>query len=138
MLVSPINSIAGQLHLLEATQCKIFLTAKDFPPFKAVATAISAQREMRFVDVESQSYWLSDNRVEIYSFEATLEENPHRPFVIIHTSGSTGEFYSLLSVIECSPIRIAQTDHAYFRSSVRYPPLDFTEGLVAQRATDYL
>lgn len=93
MLVSPVNSVAGQIELLKATQCDIFLTAEDFPSFKPVADAIAAQRKMKFVGVRSLQYWLDrEEKVEIYPFKGTLEENSHRPFVVLHTSGSTGNF----------------------------------------------
>ena len=91
MLISPTNSIAGHLKLLESMQCTIMLLAGDFPAFRPASTAILAMRNMEMVELESLEYWLASERVLPYPFEATLDDNPIRPFVVLHTSGSTGK-----------------------------------------------
>ena len=91
MLLSPANSIAAQLNLLEATRCKVLLTAVDFLPFAPATSAILGRREMEHASVESVEYWLASEKVPEYPFIATLDDNIHRPFVILHTSGSTGK-----------------------------------------------
>ena len=90
MLVSPANSIAAQLKLLEATNCKTLLMAEDFTIFKPAAAAIASKREMQIVEVERLEALLEKERVVPYTFRARLEDDPRRPYVVLHTSGSTG------------------------------------------------
>ena len=95
MLISPANSIAAQLKLLEASQCNTLLVATDFIPFKPAAAAISAKRNMQNILVERLDYWLASEKVPEYPLHATLDDDPYRPFVVLHTSASTGDFSSL-------------------------------------------
>ena len=99
MLVSPANSIAAQLKLLEATNCKTLLMAGDFIVFKPAAAAIASKREMHIVEVESLEALLEKERVPLYAFRARLEDDPRRPYVVLHTSGSTGTSYPIMKAI---------------------------------------
>ena len=90
MLVSPANSIAAQLKLLEATNCKELLMAADFTVFKPAAAAIASKREVQLVEVESLESLLDKERVPLYAFQVELKDDPRRPYVVLHTSGSTG------------------------------------------------
>ena len=91
MLISPTNSILGHVNLLDIMQCKKMLLAGDFPAFRPTTTAILAIRNMEIVELESLDYWLASEDAMPYPFGVTLDNNPMRPFVVLHTSGSTGE-----------------------------------------------
>ena len=88
--MSPANSIAAQLKLLEATNCKTLLMAGDFTVFEPAAAAIVSKREMRIAEVESLESLLKKERVPLYGFQVGLKDDPRRPYVVLHTSGSTG------------------------------------------------
>ena len=90
MLVSPANSTEAQVKLLEAVNCNCILTAEDFPAIKPALSAIAAKRDVQIVPVSSVDHWLASERVPLYPFRATLDDDPQRPFVVLHTSGSTG------------------------------------------------
>ena len=90
MLVSPANSIAAQLKLLKATNCKTLLMAGDFTVFKPAAAAIASEREIQIVEVANLESLLEKERVPLYAFEVGLKDDPRRPYVVLHTSGSTG------------------------------------------------
>ncbi|TVY45835.1 Non-canonical non-ribosomal peptide synthetase [Lachnellula subtilissima] len=89
-LMSQVNPVPAQLRLLEDTKCDHLLVARDFPVFSPVLDAIASHRQVNIVDIESVDHWIAKDRVEKYCFTATLSSNPRRPFVVLHTSGSTG------------------------------------------------
>ena len=86
-----VNPVPAQLRLLEAAKCDNLLVAADFPAFKPVVAAIASKRALNIVEILSVDHWTAKDKVEEYPFTATLSDNPRRPFVAIHTSGSTGE-----------------------------------------------
>jgi hypothetical protein len=86
-----VNPIAAQLRLLESAKCNHLLVAADFPAFKPAVAAITSRRPLDVVDIASVDHWMAKDKAKEYPFTATLRDNPHRPFVSIHTSGSTGE-----------------------------------------------
>ena len=90
MLISPANTIAAQVKLLEATECNVLLLAGDFPIFKSAVVAIQALRELRVVEFDCLDHWLAKEKVLVYPFQAMLTDDPRRPYVVLHTSGSTG------------------------------------------------
>lgn len=86
-----VNPVPAQLRLLEAAKCNHLLVAADFPAFKPAVAAITSRRPLNVVDIASVDHWIAKDKVKEYPFTATLRDNPRRPFVSIHTSGSTGE-----------------------------------------------
>lgn len=55
--------------------------------------AIATKRQLKVVEIDSVDILISKDKVEEYPFTATLSDDPRRPFVVIHTSGSTGKFF---------------------------------------------
>ena len=87
LLTSPRNSLQAHLNLLESTQCRILLTPAVIPP---VAESILFQRQMRHVIMPGVEQWLLDEHVVPYPYERTFAGARFEPFVVVHTSGSTG------------------------------------------------
>ena len=107
MLVSPANSIAAQLKLLEATDCKTLLMASDFTVFKPAAAALASKRELRIAEVESLEVLLEKERVPLYALEVGLKDDPRRPFVVLHTSGSTGISFPFMNTLSLRANRVS-------------------------------
>lgn len=85
LLPSPRNSIEGHLALLESTDCNIFIS-----PIETKVDHILSRRNMRHLNVEALNELLRDDFIEQYEYNKTFEEASHDPFIIVHTSGSTG------------------------------------------------
>jgi acyl-coenzyme A synthetase/AMP-(fatty) acid ligase len=93
LLVSPRNTLEAYISLLEKTECDIFLTPPNFP-LPAVKQILAA-RPMRHVEVADFRFWLSHNGdgdagVKPYPYTKTFSEAKDEPFLVLHTSGSTG------------------------------------------------
>lgn len=87
LLASPRNSLLAHVNLLDSTQCRILITPVTAPP---IAKDILSQRQMRHILVPSLQNWLLDEAVSRYPYEKFFEEARYEPFVVVHTSGSTG------------------------------------------------
>lgn len=85
LLPSPRNSIEGLLSLLESTQCHYILSAPE-----SKVDHILAKRTMWHAVIHTLNDWVDQEAVAPYPFEKTFEEAAHDPFIVIHTSGSTG------------------------------------------------
>lgn len=53
---------------------------------------------MQLIVVPDPCQWLNDDEVAIYAYKKTFEEARYEPFVVVHTSGSTGTSNKLLSI----------------------------------------
>ena len=96
LLVSPRNSLVAHLNLLENTQCHTLMTAEPLPP---LAQDILAQRPMVHVIVPELELWLDAPAVDPYPYLKTFEQARYEPFVVVHTSGSTGKHSPALLVL---------------------------------------
>ena len=88
LLASPRNSLAAHLDLLENTQCHVLMTAESLPP---LAREVLSQRPMVHVIVPELERWLDARTVDSYPYAKTFEQARYEPFVVVHTSGSTGK-----------------------------------------------
>lgn len=86
--VSPRNSLEGQSNLFMETQCSLLLTPASMPP--GVAPLID-KLQLRHVIVPGVEAWLDDrDPVDQYPFLKTYKSSYLDPYMVIHTSGSTG------------------------------------------------
>ncbi|KAI1176020.1 hypothetical protein F4777DRAFT_291528 [Nemania sp. FL0916] len=90
LLVSPRNTIEAHINLLEKSDCNIFLTTPNFP--LPAVKQILATRPMRHVEVPHFYHWLDSNDTEDkpYPYTKSFAEGKSDPFLVLHTSGSTG------------------------------------------------
>ncbi|KAI0391361.1 hypothetical protein F5Y17DRAFT_468272 [Xylariaceae sp. FL0594] len=90
LLISPRNTLEAQLHLLDKTECHIFLGPADAP--LPVVKQILAARPMRHIAIPAFRYWLHGGETDRkpYPYAKTYLEASGEPFVVLHTSGSTG------------------------------------------------
>ncbi|KAI4118539.1 MAG: hypothetical protein LQ345_001424 [Seirophora villosa] len=87
LLLSPRNSPEGNLHLLESVQCTTILTPHASLPG---LSAIIEQRTMRTITVPGIHEWLAGTPAIPRPFSKSFGDMRHKPFVIVHSSGSTG------------------------------------------------
>ncbi|ESZ95633.1 hypothetical protein SBOR_3981 [Sclerotinia borealis F-4128] len=87
LFISPQNSTEGHIALLESLQCKILLVSEALP---ARAQDILSRRKMRTLAIPSLQHLLNNDLISFYPYTKTFEQSRHEPFIVLHTSGSTG------------------------------------------------
>ena len=85
LFLSPRNTVAGHLNVLEKSDCHIFLTAKN-TNFEQVLS----QRSMQTATVPELEELLDDIPVPMYPYTKTFAEARKDPCLVLHTTGSTG------------------------------------------------
>ncbi|KIX96004.1 uncharacterized protein Z520_08259 [Fonsecaea multimorphosa CBS 102226] len=86
-LPSPRNSMAAFNSLLSGLDCQIIVTVSPEPP---IVSAITAEREMKKLNLPSLFDLLDKVNVPRYPYDKTFEEARWDPILVLHTSGSTG------------------------------------------------
>ncbi|KAI4168740.1 MAG: hypothetical protein LQ343_006176 [Gyalolechia ehrenbergii] len=81
------NSSAVHTHLLQEISCDISLVQVSIPPG---LSRLSARTSMRTIIVPDLDFFLQSKDVSNYPYDKTFDEARYSPFVVLHTSGSTG------------------------------------------------
>ena len=87
LFLSPRNSVEANLNLLDASDCRLFLTASKCPP---TFEALFKQRDMKRHIMPELHDVIAKDQVPHYPFIKTFAEAQQDPFLVLHTSGSTG------------------------------------------------
>ncbi|RYP70035.1 hypothetical protein DL771_005726 [Monosporascus sp. 5C6A] len=82
------NSLDAHLFLFEKTHCDVFLLPPSFP--LPIIKQILDARKMRVLEIPVMQHWFKDGLDQPYPYEKTFAEAVLEPFVVLHTSGSTG------------------------------------------------
>lgn len=89
LLSSPRNTLEAHLSLLEQTACNSFLVPPNFP--LPVVKQILAARKMTTVEIPGIQHWLDTSAPHRpYPYTKTYAAARLDPWVVLHTSGSTG------------------------------------------------
>ncbi|TGO16657.1 hypothetical protein BTUL_0025g00110 [Botrytis tulipae] len=83
----PQNGLEGHITLLESLKCKILLVPEKL---LAITQSLLSKRQMRTLRIQNLQHLLSESSVTSYPYTKTFEQAKHEPFVVLHTSGSTG------------------------------------------------
>ncbi|KAF5870613.1 putative amp-binding enzyme protein [Botrytis fragariae] len=84
---SPQNSLEGHIALLESLECKILLVPETLP---AITQSLLSKRQMRALKIQNLQDLILDYFVPSYPYTKTFGQARYEPFVVLHTSGSTG------------------------------------------------
>lgn len=87
LLISPRNSLDGQLHLFEQTDCNIVWFEASY---KDTVQSWVQERDMHALMTFPVSGWFPDEHISPFPYHKTFEEAEWDPLLILHTSGSTG------------------------------------------------
>ncbi|KAF7942371.1 hypothetical protein EAE99_000421 [Botrytis elliptica] len=86
-LTSPRNSVEAQTNLLDRLKCRTVLSPTPRPP--QITEILEANSHLRVVEVPSVEDILKNKRRR-FPFYKTFSKANQEPFVVVHTSGSTG------------------------------------------------
>ncbi|KAM3158058.1 hypothetical protein ABEW05_001439 [Botrytis cinerea] len=84
---SPRNSVAAQTNLLGRLKCRTILSPTPRPP--EITETLEANPDLRVVEVPNVEDILKNER-RCFTFDKTFFKANQEPFVVVHTSGSTG------------------------------------------------
>ncbi|KAL0944911.1 male sterility protein [Colletotrichum truncatum] len=87
LFVSPRNTLEAQLNLFKLSDCQFVARPKSHT---AIVDTWLAHRPMEVLDVEELDAILTQPEVPHVPYTKTREESEWDPFVVLHTSGSTG------------------------------------------------
>lgn len=87
LLISPRNSIEAQTNLFTKTKCKILYHEKQYESL--IQPWLAASSDMKSVAVSSWDEWIADG-IDPIPYTKTFAEAEWDPYVVLHTSGSTG------------------------------------------------
>ncbi|KAF7861579.1 hypothetical protein EAF04_008141 [Stromatinia cepivora] len=88
---SPRNSLEAHVKLLKDYQCGNFLFAEDSSSSRKIVNGIQNQIDLQTIAVPTLNYFFHPSfDVPHYEYTATFDEARFRPFVAMHTSGTTG------------------------------------------------
>lgn len=88
MFISPRNSKEGQLNLFDKTGCKVLAFASSHK--ETVEPWLAERPAMQAFEVASIDAWFPEKQVPHFPYDKTFDEAEWDPFVVLHTSGSTG------------------------------------------------
>jgi hypothetical protein len=87
---SPRNSFEGHMSLIDAVQGKVLMTPAVVPPGIGI---VIEKAHMKHVVIPELTSWLdASENTSPYPLIKTYDEACLQPYMIIHTSGSTGTF----------------------------------------------
>ena len=85
LFLSPKNSDAGHLNVLEKADCHIFLTAEN-----TEFDHVLSQRPMKTATVPELQELLDDTPAPMYPYTKNFAQARKDPCLVLHTTGSTG------------------------------------------------
>ena len=84
---SPSNDVNAHIALLDNLNCSIFLVQQPIP---SIAEQILSRRCIQTIELPPLDSWLKDADVIEHRYQKCYTDACHDPFVVLHSSGSTG------------------------------------------------
>ena len=97
MLPSPFTTKEAHLHLLNATECSAYLYSASAR--EMVEDLLSERADVSSICVPEVERWLEGERPVRYPYDKTWEEAERDPWVVFHTSGTTGKGFLSLAFL---------------------------------------
>ncbi|PWY95993.1 acetyl-CoA synthetase-like protein [Aspergillus sclerotioniger CBS 115572] len=88
LFISPRNSVEAQLNLFNKTQCNLLYYDPQYA--FAVQPWVNGRPGMKSVPITQWDDWVNAEGVTPFPYTKTFEEAEWDPYVVLHTSGSTG------------------------------------------------
>ncbi|KAL9106765.1 MAG: hypothetical protein Q9227_008264 [Pyrenula ochraceoflavens] len=84
---SPRNHLNIQIQLLDRLNCNVLATPDHL---SETSEKVFAMKKMRKLNLPDLDFFLQDGKVRPYPYEKTWEEARKDPYVVMHSSGTTG------------------------------------------------
>ncbi|MCJ1350457.1 MAG: hypothetical protein MMC33_000438 [Icmadophila ericetorum] len=94
LLCSPFATMEGQKHIPNVTDCKVYLYADASA--SVVRSIIGDKQAVRALQVPQLNEWVYGKEFGVFSYEKTWEKAQLDPWIIFHTSCTTGLPRSIL------------------------------------------
>ena len=92
VLPSPLITPEAQLRVLEKKNCKLYLRPVEMAaPVDAVLKTVS---DVETITVPNSEEFLRDEEAAPMVYGKTWEEGKNDPWMVFHTSGTTGMYFS--------------------------------------------
>jgi hypothetical protein len=88
LLPSPFATPEGQTHVLNVTKCSTYLHAASMALL--VDQILGEQSHIRKLEIPELAEWLKDEDARPFPYDKTWDEGKSDPWLIFHTSGTTG------------------------------------------------
>lgn len=85
LFTSPRNSIEAHVNLLQTTTCHTL-----FGPKSATVSSILSQYTINHKTLGPLEHWLDETPSEHFRDQRSFHELAEHPFIVLHTSGTTG------------------------------------------------
>lgn len=86
LFLSPRNSVAGHVNVLEKANCNVFLVSQT----TQIDHILSQKAMDKTLVIPELEYFLQDEAVEPYPYNKSYAEARSDPCLVLHTTGSTG------------------------------------------------
>ncbi|TVY21569.1 Non-canonical non-ribosomal peptide synthetase FUB8 [Lachnellula arida] len=88
LFCSPFGTVESQHHLLSSTKASVYLHARELGPL--IRSVVGENFRISTLEVPEQPKWLFGDIAPYYPYIKTWEEAYADPWIIFHTSGTTG------------------------------------------------
>ncbi|KAI9869696.1 MAG: hypothetical protein M1830_005206 [Pleopsidium flavum] len=92
LLPSPFATAEAQQHVLKVTKCQVYLHAESMRT--GIERIVGERASIRQVTVPEIAEWLSQEEAHLYVYNKSWDEAKLEPWIIFHTSGTTGKALS--------------------------------------------
>ena len=89
LLLSPFSTPEAQKHILDVTECKKYLHSTTLRPL--VDQVLGEKSNIPTLEVPELSGWLNNKEASQFPYTKTWDQAKSDPWLISHTSGTTGE-----------------------------------------------
>ncbi|KAF2017909.1 AMP-binding enzyme [Aaosphaeria arxii CBS 175.79] len=132
LLPSPFAAIDAQAHLVQASACRVFLHGKPLAGIIGQVLSKTTNNTVSALEIPEVFELLKDEPPPPVSFTKTWEQAQNDPWLIFHTSGTTGlpklvtyshKMMASLDAAELMPDASDETMNNHFRNRRWYTPL---------------
>ncbi|MCJ1465426.1 hypothetical protein MMC07_004044 [Pseudocyphellaria aurata] len=88
LLPSPFATREAQLHVLHVTKCQAYLHPTSMET--AIENLIAEEPNIQRISVPEVHEWVNEEEAQSYNYEKSWDEAKLDPWMIFHTSGTTG------------------------------------------------
>lgn len=89
LLPSPFATKEAQLHVLDTTKHQAYLHSQSMA--ESIETLLGVRETTNRMTVPELHLWMSLDVAQLYVYQKSWEEANYDPWIIYHSSGTTGE-----------------------------------------------